>query len=475
MESNKKRSFSTPTLLKRALAYLLVTAMVISGFNMVPMAKLTAEAADLLAEGTYVMSMNDFSAKVTVTQDNGTNYLTYSGDDIHNLKMKVIKKNGGFLLYRETFEDYVYYDGNENKLSVVSTEDEATSVGYWSIKEAPPFEAGNYKVTNWDYPAFTYNGTISVEGTDNYLRLQIEDNRIYNFRVKNTESGYLLLEGEDIYACIWDGKFFHPANSEDIEIYEDTICEYWDIEPIPNTTVTFDKNADDATGTTESKTFENGKVVNAVENGFSRTGYSFDGYYTEAGTKVFDSNGKPCKAADYIEVESGEEGEEGEDTNIYTWICTASELTLYAHWKRIYTDVTFDGNAKDNADKASAFFAPEGDVAKPTSVKRTLNVGDSFATAMPIPERKGFKFDGYYTDATNGKMVFDAEGKPYIKADQESVQDSAYFAVSDDKKVTWKYLKEGNEDADKKLTLYAHWSRAYTNVTFDKNATKAKF
>ena len=94
---------------------------------------------------------------------------------------------------------------------------------------------------------------------------------------------------------------------------------------------------------------------------------------------------------------------------------------------------------------------------------------------MPIPERKGFKFEGYYTDATNGKMVFDAEGKPYIEADQESeeLQDSDYFAVSEDKKVTWKYIKEG-VSADK-LTLYAHWSRAYTNVTFDKNATKAKF
>ena len=43
MESNSKKSVSN--LVKRALCYALTTVMVISGFNMVPMSKITAEAA----------------------------------------------------------------------------------------------------------------------------------------------------------------------------------------------------------------------------------------------------------------------------------------------------------------------------------------------------------------------------------------------------------------------------------------------
>ena len=489
MKSKSKQQFSKYILLKRALAYLLVTAMVISGFNMIPAAKLTAEAAPsgnldgatlvtTFETGKYTISNGSKTDSVTVTKEG--NYYKVSIEQVDYYLART--NNCGESQYHLINDDAgVLYTNAYNKYITFKVNDTWWHAGLydkpyykWNFTRKADFEAGNYKVTNSVYQTFTYNGTISVEGTDNYITLKGIDDEHYKFRVNYTESGCLIKDVySGLYASIEDGYGFWLADNHDIE--EGRVCQYWDIKPIPNTTVTFDKNAEDATGEMESKTFENGKVVNAnaVTNGFSRTGYSFDGYYTEAGTKVFDSNGNPCKATDYIEVDSGEE------TNIYTWICTASELTLYAHWKRIYTDVTFSGNAKDNDEKDSAFFlAEEGGSSadKTTSVTRTFNVGDGFDNyAMPIPSRDGFKFEGYYTDATNGKMVFDAEGKPYIEAGQESVQKSDYFAVSEDEKVTWKYLKEGDEDADKKLTLYAHWSRAYTNVTFDKNATKAKF
>lgn len=487
MESNKKRSFSTPTLLKRALAYLLVTAMVISGFNMVPMAKLTAEAATIGIGSTwYVGDTVDFAGKY-IARDDAEGYI----EDFTNIL------DNKFILQKPTYNpDWSQWrwktnDGNAT-IQITAPDDKKSAdmvpVGF-KIKsgkgtEKSPYkfelvyvlEPGTYKIINVGYPSYSEKISITKSGDNNVVNIGNDSYTIfskangYYIARYQTQNGYYypyLYNGRFVETDLTDDEFigyrvndsYYASNPNGI---------YWNITPIRDTTVTFINNAEDATGTMESKTFENGKVVNAVTNGFSRAGYSFDGFYTAetGGTKVFDSNGNPCAAANYIEAEG-----EG-DNQTFKWVYTGASLTLYAQWKRIYTNVTFDGNAKDNADKASAFFAPEGDVAKPTSVIRKLNVGDSFATAMPIPERKGFKFDGYYTVATDGDMVFDAEGKPYIKADQES----AYFAVSeeDDEKVTWKYLKEGNEDADK-LTLYAHWSRAYTNVTFDKNATKAKF
>lgn len=53
-----------------------------------------------------------------------------------------------------------------------------------------------------------------------------------------------------------------------------------------NNTITFDKNAADATGTTATQTLDTGAIANLNANGYTRTGYTFAGWATSASGSV---------------------------------------------------------------------------------------------------------------------------------------------------------------------------------------------
>ena len=93
-----------------------------------------------------------------------------------------------------------------------------------------------------------------------------------------------------------------------------------------STVITFDKNASDATGTMSSQTIPASTYATLTSNGFSRSGYIFNSWNTEAdgsGTSYADT------ARYYAKV--------GPDTK---------NVTLYAQWDKAYT-ITF--NVSSNA------------------------------------------------------------------------------------------------------------------------------
>lgn len=95
----------------------------------------------------------------------------------------------------------------------------------------------------------------------------------------------------------------------------------------------------------------------------ARSGYSFDGWYGEA------SGGSEITAADVVAV--------------------AGDHVLYAHWTDLSLTVNFDANY-------------EGGSVSPgfKNVTSDGTYGD-----LPVPERTGYVFDGWYTAATGGSRV----------------------------------------------------------------------
>ena len=96
----------------------------------------------------------------------------------------------------------------------------------------------------------------------------------------------------------------------------------------------------------------------------SRTGYAFQGYYTETngkGTKIIDSTGKIVGSKTY----------------------TIENNTLYAHWTANKYKVTLDRQGATNGS---------------SSVTATYN---SAMPSISVPTKTGYTFQGYYT-STNG-------------------------------------------------------------------------
>jgi uncharacterized repeat protein (TIGR02543 family) len=100
----------------------------------------------------------------------------------------------------------------------------------------------------------------------------------------------------------------------------------------------------------------------------NRTGYSFDGWYTKeiGGTKVTET----------------------------TYVGTNPPATLYAHWTAKKYLVTLNANG-------GKINTASGQVSTKTD---TVTYGSKYYS-LPYPTRKGYNFDGWYTDQTNGTKV----------------------------------------------------------------------
>ena len=87
-----------------------------------------------------------------------------------------------------------------------------------------------------------------------------------------------------------------------------------------STTITFDKNAADATGSMSNQTYNANTLSTLPANGFSRTGYALNSWNTEP-----DGSGTSYADAGQFYAKTGTE---------------ATSVTLYAQWDKVYT-ITF--------------------------------------------------------------------------------------------------------------------------------------
>jgi uncharacterized protein (TIGR02145 family)/uncharacterized repeat protein (TIGR02543 family) len=180
-----------------------------------------------------------------------------------------------------------------------------------------------------------------------------------------------------------DGYFFdgwYTAQTGGTQVAESreytantTIYARWTTEPVtpPGTsfTVTFDANGG-TVSPTSAKTIEGGTLDFWPTP--TRTGYDFDGWYTEA------TGGTPVSVG-----------------RVYT-----ANTTIYARWVEIPAGTTY-----------IVTFNANGGTVSPAS-RRTG--ADGKLSALPEPERNGYTFDGWYTAETGGTKV--AESRVYTAA-----------------------------------------------------------
>ncbi len=164
-------------------------------------------------------------------------------------------------------------------------------------------------------------------------------------------------------------------------------------------TISYDGNGADG-GSTDAQNVEYGGTLAVSLNGFTRTGYSFAGWNTQA-----DGEGTSYAAGDEI----------ADMTSI---------LTLYAQWTADTYAVTFDGNGSTS-----------GSI---PSVSVTYGAGEVTLPANGFT-KTGYTFTGWNTQANGGGVSY---------ADGSSVSD----LLSD-------------------LTLYAQWTADTYTVSFDGNGS----
>lgn len=134
----------------------------------------------------------------------------------------------------------------------------------------------------------------------------------------------------------------------------------------PNTySIAYNANGGTGTTVTSSHTYDSAKAL--TSNGFSRTGYTFAGWNTQAnGSGTAYTNGQSVKN---LTASNG------------------ATVTLYAQWKVNNYTLTFN---------------PNGGSVSPTS--KSVAYGSQYGT-LPTPTRTGYTFTGWFTAASGGTKV----------------------------------------------------------------------
>ena len=185
-------------------------------------------------------------------------------------------------------------------------------------------------------------------------------------------------------------------------------------------TISFDKNADDAEGSMSDLDADYDETVTLTANSFTRTGYTFAGWNTEA-------DGSGDDYTDGTTVTNLTDEEEG-------------SVTLYAQWTANTYTISFDPNAAD-AEGTMADLA--------TAYNETVTLPENAFT------RTGYTFAGWNTEP-------DGSGDAY--ADGASVKNLS----------TGKNSSRRRAISDGDVTLYAQWTANAYNISFAKNADDAE-
>ena len=159
----------------------------------------------------------------------------------------------------------------------------------------------------------------------------------------------------------------------------------------------------------------------------TRTGYAFGGYFTETGGKgvmYYNANGSSARSWPIAEAK-----------------------TLYAKWTAKTYNFTRNPNGGTINGSTSALTI-SSDAATPL----TFDKGYYWSVGGQIPERAGYTFAGWYTAASDGTIVYDAEG----------IREVGDY---------WNEGKQYIHDGD--LSVYAHWTAKTYEVSFSNNWSEA--
>ena len=180
----------------------------------------------------------------------------------------------------------------------------------------------------------------------------------------------------------------------------------------------------------------------------SRTGYTFQGWYTakSGGVMVYTAAGACTNEGTYWK------------NNLW---CGTSDVTLYARWKANAYTMTIYGNKGSGST----------DVTVPYStVTMTFDSTDHYYNgsshsnylAGNLATRQGYTLDGYYTSASGGIQLYNSAG---------AIMNSGTVAYSG--YTTGYYFYQGKYKIAGNLDIFAHWKPNTYTVTLDLNAPGA--
>ena len=155
---------------------------------------------------------------------------------------------------------------------------------------------------------------------------------------------------------------------------------------VTTSTVTLDGNGGTvpSAGTTITATYGLAMPTITSDKLPTRTGYTFIGYYdaTTLGTQYYNASG----------------------TSVKTWDKTGAQ-TLYAHWTPNIYQITFNKNANDaTLSGTSPLYV------KYNSANVFTSLSGSTIGTVPTATQSGYAFNGWYTAASGGSQVYDAQG-----------------------------------------------------------------
>lgn len=178
-----------------------------------------------------------------------------------------------------------------------------------------------------------------------------------------------------------------------------TLYAVWKKDPV-NYTLTYDKNADDATGTTASQTGEENTSVNLRDNGFTRPNYTFQGWADTSDGPVAHNPG-----------------------DSYT---LTGNKTMYAVWKRNAIHLNYDANGGNGTHDPT-----EGEVN--TNITIPGNLNDSF-------DRPGYEITSWNTEPDGSGTTYQPGGNVPM-----GTTDQTIYAQWDPIDVQLKYDPNGGE------------------------------
>jgi len=178
-----------------------------------------------------------------------------------------------------------------------------------------------------------------------------------------------------------------------------------------NYNVTFDKNAEDATGSMEPQQITFDQSANLTANAFTRAHHTFGGWATTAsGTKSYDDKA--------------------------SYKMTSEGATLYAVWTANKTTVTLnkDGGTGGNSSVTATY-------------------GQAMPSAGNVPTKTGYTFTGYYTEQNGqGTKYYDANNTSVKNWDKDDATATLY-AGWEAKTITLTLNKGAHGQADGTATI----------------------
>lgn len=240
-----------------------------------------------------------------------------------------------------------------------------------SVKSEKQGGVGAYTQSKFKVYFDANGGSVSVASktvtyNEKYGELPVPTRKGYTFDNWYTEAGILI-----------------TADSVNLATTDETLYAQWKKN---NYKVTFDANGGSTPTASKTVTYNNtyGTLPTPTKDG-----YTFSGWYTakSGGTKI---------TAD-------------------TKVTITADQTLYAQWKKIYYEVTFDANGGECSTALLTVFY------------------NGTYDELPVPTRTGYKFAGWYTAKDGGALV---------------ENDSVHKSLSN-------------------IVLYAHWTQKEYTIKFD--------